>query len=572
MRILNNLKLKNKIIILTGFLLLSFISIIFFYIVPTISNTIETQTTYKLKNLVEMSYSSIEEYYKQFTEGKISEEEAKKAALTEIKGLRYDEGKGYLWINDYQAKMIMHPIDPKLDGQDLTGYEDPNGFKLFVAFVDKVKNEGEGTVRYEWPKPGKEEPQPKMSYVKGFEPWQWVIGTGVYIDDLEEIKSNVRDRIIMFVSIITALAIIFIFLFVISLNNQMKLLLQYVDKLRNYNLKDKIKLNSNDELGIISNAINDMSKNIRKLISNINITGEKVALSSNGITSNTKDISESSEQVSNAIYDLAKATTEQAASAEKSSTNINHISNGLDIILDQMVKSEELVENAIGNVDIAQKSIRNQEAKMKENKDVSAGIGISVKELSEKSTEIGQIVEVIGGISEQTNLLALNAAIEAARAGEQGKGFAVVADEIRSLAESAGSSVLKISGLIKEVQIKVEHVVDGVKKSDLVAEEQQKITLDSIKAFEDISELVSVIAENVKAVCSSVSDINKDADNIKVEIENIASISQEIAASSQEVSASSEEQISTLNEISVSAEELSKIANELKDSIMKFTV
>ena len=104
--------------------------------------------------------------------------------MNEIKELRYNE-KEYFWINDINLKMIMHPINPKLDNQDLSEKKDPNGKFLFKEMVNIVNKNDAGYVDYMWPGPGEEKPVPKISYVKGFKPWGWVIGTGVYVDDVK---------------------------------------------------------------------------------------------------------------------------------------------------------------------------------------------------------------------------------------------------------------------------------------------------------------------------------------------------------------------------------------------------
>src|SRR5512146_2566858 len=121
-----------------------------------------------------------------------------------LRMLRYG-ADDYFWINDLHPRMIMHPIKPELNGQDLTASKDPNGKHLFVEFADVVKRQGAGFVAYEWPKPGMAEPQPKLSYVAGFQPWGWVIGTGVYVDDLQQQVWSTAKRALTVASVIIAL-------------------------------------------------------------------------------------------------------------------------------------------------------------------------------------------------------------------------------------------------------------------------------------------------------------------------------------------------------------------------------
>ena len=128
---------------------------------------------------VEVAHGLIVYFHNEVSQGKMTDEEGRQRALQTIKGLRYN-GSEYFWVNDLSPKMIMHPIKPDLDGNDLTNYKDPTGKPLFVEFVKTVKTSGSGFVFYMWPKPGSANPVQKVSFVKGFAPWGWIIGSGVY--------------------------------------------------------------------------------------------------------------------------------------------------------------------------------------------------------------------------------------------------------------------------------------------------------------------------------------------------------------------------------------------------------
>ena len=142
----------------------------------------ERQTS--VQQTVEAAHGLVVYYHGLAAQGAISEEEAKKQAMDALRPLRYS-GTEYFWINDMHPRMVMHPIRPDLQGQDLSGNKDPTGLLLFMEFVKTVKKDGEGFVSYMWPKPGSDTPVGKVSYVKGFAPWGWVIGSGVYVDTVQ---------------------------------------------------------------------------------------------------------------------------------------------------------------------------------------------------------------------------------------------------------------------------------------------------------------------------------------------------------------------------------------------------
>ncbi len=173
----------------------------------TVSNTYIELESFKnnansmiKKNLRDLSLlvdGIIKLRYSKYRSGTLSEELAKQLAFEEIRALRYGDN-GYFWVNDFKHVMLMHPVNPELEGQDLNNLQDPDGVYLIREIVKAVKrdSEGEGYVQYSWPKPGEEDPQPKLSYVRSFAPWNWILGTGVYIDEIDKIIEQKKQKLI----------------------------------------------------------------------------------------------------------------------------------------------------------------------------------------------------------------------------------------------------------------------------------------------------------------------------------------------------------------------------------------
>jgi methyl-accepting chemotaxis protein len=182
---LKTMTLKAKLISMVAATVV-LLCVLFALVLNTESSILMKDRQEKVHNLVEVAYGIVAHFESQSRAGKISPEEAKKEALEALRTLRYDKDQ-YFWVNDMTPTMIMHPFKPELDGKDLSQYKDPNGKRLFVEFVKTVASKGGGFVDYFWPKPGAAKPVPKLSYVQGFEPWGWVIGSGIYIDDVEAI-------------------------------------------------------------------------------------------------------------------------------------------------------------------------------------------------------------------------------------------------------------------------------------------------------------------------------------------------------------------------------------------------
>jgi len=572
MNLFKDFRLTTKIVIIVMFLTLAFSGLVAFYILPVLSNALDQGAEGKLKNLTETACNIVQYYYDQSQKGLLTEAQAKEYAKLEIRNLRYD-GKEYFWINDYTPTMIMHPTRPELNGQYLGDYKDPTGFKVFDAFVEVAKSKGEGLVRYQWPKPGKDTPQPKFSYIKGFEPWQWIIGTGIYVDDLEAIKSNFIYKTIFSVIAVIIIALAFVtILIIIPINRTIKEILVHLNELSKYDFSKSINVNQKDELGLIANSFNHVVKNISKLIIDTRHLGETVVNESNKMISSTTEISIGSERIAGTITELAKGAAEQVRSTENYSSKLQEIVGGLTVINNDMQQSENLALKATEAVATGAGLVKEQENKMSENKEVCQKVSSTVVALADKSQEISQIVGVIQGIANQTNLLALNAAIEAARAGEHGRGFAVVADEVRKLSEQVSISGAKIIDIVKEVQVNVNQTVVEMNTATTVVEDQEKSLTNIVRTFKEIAEMVNAMRTNIKHVAENIKKLSSDTKIAGDVINDITSIAEETAAGTEDVAALTEEEAATLHEISIRAKELAGFAEELQNAIKKFTV
>ena len=162
----------------------------------------------KTQNVVETAYSIIEHFHTLEQNNTLTQQQAQTQAMNAIRALRYDK-TNYFWINNYQPEMVMHPIKPALEGKDLTNNKDPDGKALFVEMVNITKKDGEGFIPYKWPKPGEEQPVDKVAFVKGFNQWQWIIGSGVYLDTIDAAFSSQRNLIILNAVVMIIAVIVF---------------------------------------------------------------------------------------------------------------------------------------------------------------------------------------------------------------------------------------------------------------------------------------------------------------------------------------------------------------------------
>ncbi len=444
----------------------------------------------KTQNLVEVPYAIIARQYQLETEGKISRIDAQRRAMETIRAMRYD-GNNYFWINDEHPNMIMHPIKPELDGTDLTSFKDPSGKAVFVEFVQAAQASGGGFVRYLWPKPGKERPVPKLSFVKRFAPWGWVIGTGIYIDDVD-----LAWRVSAFKAGGLALACL-VPLLVVSIATSRSIVLRLrdiVDRFKDateggWDLTKRIDVTSSDEIGELMKWFNAFIAQLDEMIQAISQNALQVASASEELNVTSQQISANSEEtsaqanlVSNAAQQVSQNLQTVATGAEEMGASIN-----------------EIAKNAAEAAKVATSAVK-----------VAGTTTAAVSKLGESSTEIGEIIKVITSIARQTNLLALNATIEAVRAGEAGKGFAVVANEVKNLAKETARATDDISRKIGAIQTDTKEAVDAIGTISAVISQINDISCVIATAAEEQNATTNEMSRNLSEAAHSSGEINSN--------------------------------------------------------------
>jgi methyl-accepting chemotaxis protein len=406
-------------------------------LIQTQTDNVRGRRQQELKGLTDSAMSLIAAQHALAKSGKISEAEAKARALDLISTMRY-QGNNYFWINDLHPTMLMHPMVPDLNGKDLTNNKDPNGLALFVEFVKVAKAHGSGFVEYMWPKPGLTDPVEKISYVALFEPWGWIVGTGVYNDDLKADRNRalMTGGIVGLVILILAIGISTYF--IRDIVKRMAQLRVAIAEMANGNFDVVLPdLRRKDEIGQISEAAE--------------MIVERFGATINTIKSATSEITNASAEISTSTTDLSQRTEEQAASLEETSASMEEMTVTVKKNADNAKLASDLVASTC---DIADRGGH-----------VAGKTVDAMAKIEESSRKISDIIGVIDEIARQTNLLALNAAVEAARAGEAGRGFAVVATEVRSLAQRSSQAAKDIKELITNSNGQVQEGVQLVNQA-----------------------------------------------------------------------------------------------------------
>lgn len=402
----------------------------------------------KTQNLVETAYSIAEEEIRNVEKGLITTEQAQVATIEAIKNLRY-EGNNYFWINDMHPRMIMHPMKPQLNGADLSQSKDPAGTFLFNEMVEVVKKDGHGFVNYMWSKPGADtdEPVPKISYVKGVKAWGWIIGSGIYIDDVEIAFHAEVKKTIFLVAIFAIIQIVITLLISRTITLPLRRLSSTIQTMADGKDTKITDTKRKDEIGTIAIALSHLNTKLsdaRALEARQKELEEqaeqekqqaRIALANDfdnqvgglikTLSSSAIELKNTASNMRNTAQEASQSATTVASASVQTSDNVNTVASAME----EMSASTQEITAQLNST-------------QKRSQDMSANANQAnntVQNLNELVSNIGEVVLAIRDIAEQTNLLALNATIEAARAGEAGKGFAVVAEEVKKLATETGN-------------------------------------------------------------------------------------------------------------------------------------
>ncbi len=481
----------------------------------------------KTQHLVENTIGILEYYHEQEQQGVLTKAQAQEQALAVIKKIRYGRDD-YFWVNDLQPVMLMHPMNPALDGQDLSGYKDPDNRQIFNEFVRIATNDGAGFYNYRWPMPGARDPVGKISYVQQFKPWGWVLGTGVYIDDIQaEFRTQTIKSTIIRVVII-AIMVLLIVGIIRSITTPLR---QVADALKNIasgdgDLTQTLSYRGNDEVGELSSSFNTFTEKLRSVIVELQDTA--------------KTLQQSSSELDKAAHDSLDSSERQLQETEVIATSMNEVTYSVQEVAKNAEQAASEVSSASQQAMAGQQSIYNS---LQQTDQLSATIGEAVQvmeALAAESTQIGGVLEVINSIAEQTNLLALNAAIEAARAGEQGRGFAVVADEVRLLAQRTQQSTGEVQHMIDSLQKNSQAAVRVIQESSEASAKTVEQANIASASLEQITHALAALSDLNASIASSTLQQSHVSEEINQNINRVAGLATSSTAAAQQASTSSE--------------------------------
>lgn len=566
-RKLNNLSISWKgalpvvsaVVLMAGFVVS--------YILPTIEHRLKESKRQMLMSQVENVVSLIAEYELLARSRVMTTEEAQTQAKERVRGLRFME-KEYFYIYDLDCVCLMHPTAPNLVGKPQWGLKDAKGLFMMKEITNIVRTEGKGFLEYYFPKPNDPEktPYPKLGAFSRTQAWNWFVGTGIYIDDVERELSVLRWAV--FSGLVCAAALAFSLGFVLV--RQMTRPIQELDKaaslMASGDTNVGVNITQENELGRLGANFNTMVARIRETFVDLQnekasverkvveatkrLQEEKNYLASSidailkrmdkfrggdltvhienaeegdigklydgfneavmALRSTIKEVSivaQASAQASIAISadteQMAAAIAEQSAQMSSIATRIENTASQLAVTTEKTADAAEQAAFAGASAQEGGRVIQQAIDRMEEIAQAALDAASLIENLAASSKQIYAILNTIQEIAGQTNLLALNAAIEAARAGEQGRGFAVVADEVRVLADRTSTATKEVATVMQQLQHDVSLAMNTMRANAKAVQEQREFTATSERSLRHIIENTSSLRQVINELAET---------------------------------------------------------------------
>ncbi|PWC34576.1 chemotaxis protein [Azospirillum sp. TSO35-2] len=495
-----------------------------------------------LRYMVEAGHSMAAHFEGEVAAGRLSRDEAQARFKDAFLAIRYS-GDEYLFAHTYDSIGFAH-ANPKLMGNDVSGIKDAKGVPVIPALITLIKAKGEGTYAYDWPRTaGSAETAVKLAYVKGFEPWRILIGTGVFIDDL---WAAFLSQLWTLVGVIAGLALPAIVLLTLVGHNISATVRSLAGRMRAMAAGDLTvtfpETSRGDELGDMSRATQVFKENAQ---AKLRLEAEQAELARLAEEDKHKAIAQLADRFEQAVGGVIHAVVEETAGMETRANAVTRAADQTGQLASDVAATTEQTSANVQTVAAATEELTSSIGEISRQVGQSSQIARQAVDIAERANgkvgglahaveRIGAVVELINSIASQTNLLALNATIEAARAGDAGKGFAVVASEVKALATQTAKATEDIAVQVADIQSmtgeavgELQQVVRVIGHINEVATSIASAVEEQGAATREISRNVQQAAQGTQTVADSIDSVNQSASQSgKVAYEVLASVRQ----------------------------------------------
>lgn len=538
MQFLNNLSLRYKLLAMVASLFVGILLVQGSALIGLRYELLDARKE-KVQEQVETAVSLVNFYYEQ--RQVLGEQRSQLLAKQAVGALRYGDD-GYMWINDMQHHLVLHPIKPESEGRDMTQVTDADGHYHWQAMVQRVTQQNAGFVEYSYLGPQFDSPQQKVSYVQGFTPWGWVIGSGVYLSDVDVLFWQQATKSLLLTALVMVLALIIVALISRALTFSVARVQEVVQQFGLGNLSARTLATRTDEIGQLSRGVDTMGEQLCQLLLKVRTASNSLDNEAEGLSVKSQQTRTSMQAQFSEVDQVATAMNEMNATVHEVARHANDASEAADHANNEAHKGHDDVARSIESMLQLAESVTKADGAM--------------RELETQTQQIGSVIEVISNISDQTNLLALNAAIEAARAGESGRGFAVVADEVRSLAQRTQESTGEIQNMIQQLQSHAATVVEHMH----VSQEQAGSSVEVVRAA----------GQDLERILEEVQRINDMNAQIATASEEQSAVAEEINRNLVQINKGSQEAVQVSDLISQTSHRVLGASQDLRQQITHF--
>ncbi|PWC36185.1 bacteriohemerythrin [Azospirillum sp. TSO35-2] len=479
----------------------------------------------KTRNVVEVAHTLLAHFEAQERAGSLPRAAAQTQAKAALRALRHNGGE-YFFITDLAPRMIMHPIKPEMEGTDVSQSADPNGKLLFQEFVRVVKADGAGFVDYLWPKPGSATPVAKLSYVKGFAPWGWLIGSGIYIDDVDTAFRAAALRLAgtgLLIGLVAALVALLVSRAIVRPLDGLGRVMQ---ELAGGNSAVAVAgTDRGDEIGAMARTVEifrvqqiDLSGHWERQRIEHEVSEQRAYALKRLTDRFDATVAETIRTVGVAVTTLETTARALSATADRNRREATSVAGASQQASTSVQTVAAAAEELTGSIAVIGEQVVTSSAISTQAVEASQRAGAQVDGLGSAAQKIGEVAGLIAGIASQTNLLALNATIEAARAGEMGKGFAVVAGEVKNLAGQTAKATEEIAQHIASVQEATRSAVAAIHDIGTIVARSDEIGTSIAAAVQqqgaatgEIARSAGEAAEGTRLVSSSIDAVSEAA-------------------------------------------------------------
>lgn len=539
----------------------------------------------QIKIEVQSVISILQSEYDKSVKGELTEDEAKKEACEIVRNMRYrDEQDGYFWIDATDSTLIMHPILAEQEGTKRNNIKDQNGTKI-IQNIMKVANssEGCGYNEFYYTKSDGKTVAPKVAYSQIFKPWNWVVSTGNYVDDMNEqiaasenqVSAKYHAMILIIIAVSIAIAVVAIIvarIFGIRICRPLTDIQNFAGKIAEGDLTSKLEDKSRNELGQTSQALNRAQAEIASLVSGIGTVMEHLEDAVTEFQNNFKDMNNFIGNVSKAIAEISDNTNSQASATSDASDSMNEIGAGIEATSAEM---DSLSSNASMMKDCSERSMQTLSELIQASSATKEDIDAMYRQTSQTNdsvSKISQAAALISEIASQTNLLSLNASIEAARAGEAGRGFAVVAQEIGSLAVQSADTVNEIDLIISELSNNSEKSMEIMNEMSSASSRQTDALANTRDMFKELKTSLDSCISSVQTMNEKMKLIDKQRKAATDGIDTLKQLAADNAASAEETTEMSSELEEIVKHSSELVNELSQDMDVLFKAMKQFKI